>query len=284
MSPAVTVLGHADRPVTIERGATGAVVTKRYAAGAGFPVFADMTALWASPFGGGGRMPEPRSFDLSTGELRMSFVPGEPLGSRGDLGGTTQHLDGVAGLLAALHGSGAVVGRRRPGRRLLRSVQRKAADLDGLGTEVGATFARVAGAAAALVPEREELVSCHGDFSPRNVLVDASALALIDFDRLQMAGRARDVAYLGAWAWTTMLVAGAEPGWELAGAFGDAYERAGGGTHWRSAEQFHRVTALLRIAHGWSALRAEPDLALAVLHEAARQSRPALRTVGGTRP
>jgi len=40
----------------------------------------------------------------------------------------------------------------------------------------------------------------------RNRMLDApNGLALIDFDRLQMAAPERDISYWGAWTWVTML-------------------------------------------------------------------------------
>jgi aminoglycoside phosphotransferase (APT) family kinase protein len=46
-----------------------------------------------------------------------------------------------------------------------------------------------------------ELVPCHGDFSPQNVLVGPGGFALIDWDKLQLADPARDIAYTRAWCW-----------------------------------------------------------------------------------
>jgi aminoglycoside phosphotransferase (APT) family kinase protein len=120
------------------------------------------------------------------------------------------------------------------------------------------------------MPSATELVISHGDFSPRNVLLTPEGLALIDFDRLQMAAPERDIAYWGAWTWVTMLTTGQQPSWQIADDLALAYNgfRPARPVAEPSASGFYRAVALLRIAHGWSALQAAPQTAALVLGEA----------------
>ena len=122
-----------------------------------------------------------------------------------------------------------------------------------------------------------ELVLSHGDFSPRNVLLTPDGLALIDFDRLQMAAPERDISYWGAWTWVTMLSTGQQPSWRVADDLALAYNtfRPALPDARSTAWAFYRAVALLRIAHGWSALQAAPQTAALVLREALRLLDPA---------
>ena len=78
---------------------------------------------------------------------------------------------------------------------------------------------------AATLPTSTELVLSHGDFSPRNVLLTPDGLALIDFDRLQLAAPERDISYWGAWTWVTMLTTGQQPRWRVGDELALAYNR-----------------------------------------------------------
>jgi len=109
--------------------------------------------------------------------------------------------DVAARLLADLHGSGVVPSRRRTTGKLVRSVQRKAAEAGALVPGLATAFEDAAEQIGRARPADGELVPGHGDFSPRNVLVGPATAALIDFDRLQLADPARDVAYFAAWCW-----------------------------------------------------------------------------------
>ena len=261
---------HGDRPVFAVDTPVGRVVVKRYADDRGAGVFATMTALWSSPFGAGRRpagLPEPLRYVSGERLLVMEHVEGPAAGARGDLGATARVTEEAAGLLAELHGSGVVPTRARDWPRLLRSLARKAAVMH---EPVGVAFARVLADLTALPVPDGALVCAHGDFSPRNLLCSPTGLRLIDFDRAQAADPLRDVAYWGCWAWTTLLLAGSRPSWEIGEAFLDAYagHRSVGPVRARLAA--HRAAGLLRIAHGWSALRTRPDVALEVVEEARR--------------
>ncbi len=261
---------HADRIVQRGNRAGRAVVTKTYRDADAGEVHDAMLALWGSPLGAGRTppgIPEPLGRDGAT--LTMSFVDGNALGVRGNSGSTSAKMPELARLLADLHGSGVTVRRIRSARKLLRSVNRKA---DRVSPALREPFLAALDAAAAAAPTDEDLVVSHGDFSPRNVLVNESGLVLIDFDRLQMAGRGRDVAYLGAWLWVTEMQDGAIPTWDDADAFLSCYAAAGGVTvdSLRDTASFHRSAALLRIAQSWSSLAGRPDQAMAVITEATR--------------
>ncbi len=223
---------HADRPVHIETRGAERVVVKQYVAGGADTVYRQMSALWSSPFGADRRppgMPRPIAVHADREEVDMQFLPGDPIGSRGDLGLSVQLLPEVARLLADLHGSGVQVDRRRNPAALLRSSRRK---VDELGLTAGDVVRSplVAGLArqvvdrlADAIPTSTELVISHGDFSPRNVLLTPDGLALIDFDRLQMAAPERDISYWGAWTWVTLLTTGAQPSWQVADDLALAY-------------------------------------------------------------
>jgi aminoglycoside phosphotransferase (APT) family kinase protein len=206
----------------------------------------------------------------------MQFLPGDPIGSRGDLGLSVQQLPEVARLLADLHSSGVRVDRRRSPAALLRSSHRKVDELDRTGiersgsAEVAQLARRVVERLAAGLPTPTELVLSHGDFSPRNVLLTPNGLALIDFDRLQMAAPERDISYWGAWTWVTMLTTGRQPSWRVGDDLALAYHRFRPAAPEPAPSAFYRAVALLRIAHGWSALQAAPQTAALVLREALR--------------
>jgi len=200
----------------------------------------------------------------------MEWLVGPTLSTRGVLPPADQEA-GSAVLLADLHASGIEVGRRRSARGVVRSLRRKAADL--AGDPLGPSYEAVADRAAERLPAHGELVPTHGDFSPRNLMVTATGLRLIDFDRFQMASPARDVAYWGAWHWSTALLRGTEPSWVAGDEFVATYvaRRPGAARDVHDGLGFHRAAALLRIMHGWSALAARRDAAARILLEADRQ-------------
>jgi aminoglycoside phosphotransferase (APT) family kinase protein len=275
---------HLDRPVRLEVRDGREVVVKTYQRGGSGHVYDDMLALWLSPFGRERRppgLPQPLSYDPATGEVVMARVPGRPLGQRGDLGDSVLRLREVAALLADLHASGAMVRRVRSADRVLASSWRKVADLHAASVGPRADIGAVAVAAAATkvaellggcCPADENLVPGHGDFSPRNVLGDATGLVLIDMDRMQMADPAHDLAYWGAWTWATEAMNNRVPSWEglshlmnsYAGHLGERYPAASG------TLAFHQAAAILRIVHGWSALQNLPSVQCVLLDEAAR--------------
>ena len=276
------VTGHTDRPVRVRVLPSGRrVVLKRYLSADGAEIHQSMLDLWGSGFGArrtpGPGLPEPLGFEARSGELAMSHVSGQPLGTRGGLGLAVERADEVATLLADLHGSGVVVPRVRRRGALLRSAARKSTAHPA--GPVGAAFTAALGAVrdawADGAGEPGELVVCHGDFSPRNVLCPERGLVLIDFDRLQMSHPLRDVAYWSAWLWTTATMAGetsSTEAWRLGDGFLTAYAARSGLDLTRLARELsvHQALGLVRIAHGWSALRSDPESVQRVLAMATR--------------
>jgi aminoglycoside phosphotransferase (APT) family kinase protein len=271
---------HADRLVSAGRFADRDVVVKHYEIADAAAVYADMAALWVSPFGATRTppgMPEPIARDVQT--VTMSAVEGDTLGVRGDPRRTGERVGDLAQLIADFHASSVVVPRSRTASKLLRSLARKR---DGVGDALRADFDRALTAVTAIAPASEELVVSHGDMSPRNVMESPHGLVLIDFDRLQMAGRGRDVAYLGAWMWATSFLDGGHTSWNFADRFAIEYARRAGlaRAELDATAAFHRAAALLRIGQSWSSLAAQPDAARTIVAEA---ERIALREMGVVR-
>jgi len=265
-----TIGTHADRPVLLVEHDGDAAVLKRYERGGAALVHGQMVDLWASGFRAS--MPRPIALVEQGRSVLMSRCDGTPLGSRGDVGDAPRRAREVAELLAALHSCGVVVDRRRGPAELLRSSGRKAAELADIAADVGtrrtaALAGELVAALSAALPPVTGLVVSHGDFSPRNVLATPARLMLIDFDRLQMADPARDLSYWASWIWVTQYQRGATPSWSPGEDVVAHYaaERPDITTTPRSTWAFYRAVSLLRIAHGWSALRADPTMAAGVL-------------------
>ncbi len=268
---------HGDRPVYLVSRDGQTIVVKRYLAGGAQAIHGQMRELWASPFGQGRRppgLPCPMGVDPIRHEVEMQFLAGEAIGSRGDLGRSVQLLPEVARLLADLHASGVRVARRRDPAALVRSGRRKVDELGEPGgghrSAVRILGRQVIDRLAEAMPPAGELVVSHGDFSPRNVLATPSGLALIDFDRLQMCEPQRDISYWGAWTWVALLLSGGRPSWQVADGLAAAYRlaRPAAADPGPASWAFYRAAGLLRIAHGWSALRSAPKITAQVLGEA----------------
>jgi len=240
-------------------------IRKQYRDDPGEGVHASMLALWSPPFGSSrtpAGLPQPLAYDVATRSLDMSVVEGAPLGVRGDVGHLPAHLHDVAALVADLHSSGVVVPRRRTPERLVRSLARKLPD------DPRGLLPRI----AVRAPQGERLCPNHGDFSPRNVVLTTAGPALIDFDRLQMAGPGRDVQYMAAWCWVTSVVNGyrdSSDAWALGDAFEAAYldQRPGAAKDIHSGRTFHRACGLVRIATEWSSMKSDPAAAAVVLDQ-----------------
>jgi tRNA A-37 threonylcarbamoyl transferase component Bud32 len=263
--------GHDDRPVHLLESSGGRCITKRYPPAAGAEVWSNHLALWETSFGhrrSPAGIPEPMSFDPGTGTITMELIDGEPLACRGDLGRSVELARPVARLLADIHRSQLALDKRRSASSIVRSVHRKAFELGD--ASLGDAMFEVARRLNDHRDVVERLVPSHGDFSPRNLLASSEGLRLIDLDRLQLAGRGRDLAYWGAWTWATQLLAGDVPSWEIGDAFITEYALVCPGVlrELEATLPFHRSAALCRIAHGWSALQRRPDLARLVIDEA----------------
>lgn len=269
MSDAVSI--HADRPVEPRVWRGRPAVAKTYNRGGAEDAAHAMRELWSSPFGRS-RLPPglPEPLALVGRSVIMERLEGTAVGRRGALGATEALKVESARLLGDLHGCRVRIPRSRPGARVARSLERKRDSLSDqrIRQAFDSTLALLDTEALS-----GELVVTHGDFSPRNVIATGGGLRLIDFDRLQMAPRARDVTYWGAWAWATMLLAGDAPSWRLGAAFELAYAAHTGVPTFAAAHRAaHRAAALLRITHGWTALRDRPDVAAIVVEEAGRQA------------
>ena len=200
-------VGRPDRETFPMAAADGSdVVVKVYADGRGEATFRNMNILWRSSFGEGRRppgLPRPieylRDRETDGGALVMERLAAPTLLELGTL--RDEHLEFAMQLAADLHRSGVAAPRTRSAKKIVRSVERKAERVMALAPHLGADLARVAAALEEHRGRDAELVPCHGDFSPRNVLVGATRNAVIDWDRLQLADPARDVAYFGTWCW-----------------------------------------------------------------------------------
>ena len=254
------------RPARIEQRDGSTVVVKGYPRTEGAAVHAAMTALWASPLGrgraGGPGMPQPLGFDEYTGELTTAWVPGTPLGEPGRVDGAISRAVVVGTLGPAPHGSGVVVDRVRDRRELARSVGRQVAGTAADPSTPGVVLEAFIEASLAVdrswvvdeAPRR--LVLSHGALTPRRVLAGDRGLVLVDFDRLQMAEPERDLAHWAAWLWVTEGARDVPDTTELLGdlvcGYAAAARRAPAD---RAALEVHLAVCLVRIAHGWAALR-----------------------------
>lgn len=257
--------GHPDRPVELHR-VDGRTIVRKYYARGGEDIFATSAALWDSPFGRSRRPPglaRPLGFDPAAGALDSEHIDGAALATRGTLGSAPERLAEVAALSADLHDSGVRVARDRRASKLLRSLERK----------LGTGHPLLDRLRLAAPHGREELVANHGDFSPRNILMAPDGLRLIDLDRVQAAGRGRDLAYFGAWCWATQWQRGETPSWALANELDAHYLRLRPNVaHAELAPGFYRAAALIRIATGWSAFAGDIAARDALLAEAGRQA------------
>ena len=167
----------------------------------------------------------------------------------------------------------------RDGEAVLRSLDRKVAELPPAWRSV---FAPSIARLAAVPPLERELVTTHGDFAPRNLIDSPEGLKLIDLDRLQLADPARDVAYYGAWIFVTRLAAGARPSWRSGARLAAAYTARRWESDLATTLDFHRIAALVRIAHGWSSLAGDDATVAAIAAEVRRLTAAWVAGRGGT--
>jgi thiamine kinase-like enzyme len=224
-------------------------VGKLYPAGGGADAFRNMRVLWESSFGERRDPPglaRPIDFIASPEVLVMEHLGGRPLVELDHQ--ADEAFRNSVKLLAALHGSGAVltsVPRTAP--RIVKSLRRKQARIMELAPEYAARYRTAVDAVEAAQPGERELVSSHGDFSPRNVLAGQARYALIDWDRLKLADPARDIAFYGAWCWRHTLHAGGARDWSALERFVAAYDWLRPGAAIRERLDFHLAAALLRM-------------------------------------
>ena len=244
--------GRPDRATLALVSRTGLpVVAKLYPSGGGEITYANMQELWRSSFGERRRppgLPQPIEYLPDVGVLIMERLPGRPFVELG--ASDTDIVDEALRLVAALHGCDAEPSKRRNFRRIVRSVRRKADAAAQVAPQFAGSFSEVAEALEAAALEDPELVPCHGDFTPRNVLVGADGLALIDWDRLQRADPARDLAYFGAWCWTWALRQRRPAHWSVLDRVVAKYDSLRPGASIEARLGFHVAAGLMRIAYG----------------------------------
>ena len=240
---------------------------------AGERAFANMSRVWNSRFGVGRQPPglaQPLDFFPDCAALMMERLAGKPLAEFPLRNG--QHFDDSLRLLAELHTCEATPETRRNSRGLLRSATRKAERIAELAPEHAALAHDVLAALTAARVKERELVPSHGDFSPRNVIVGDGRLALMDWDRLQLADPARDVAYFATYDWADALRHGREPDRAPLQRAMNIYETARPGANLKRSLSFHVAAGCLRRAV--SVLELWPDqatLSPAWLHVALRE-------------
>jgi Ser/Thr protein kinase RdoA (MazF antagonist) len=243
--------GRPDRATVLLRSAAGArVVAKLYPSGDGESAYTNLLELWRSSFGESRvppGLPRPLDFVAGAGAVIMERLEGRPLGEFEEPEEAT--LDAAIGLLASLHESDAAPVRCRDGRRIVRSLARKAERIAELAPELAPCFRTLVARLAQMEPDEPALVPCHGDFSPRNVLVGARRLALIDFDRLQRADPARDIAYFGAWYWMRAVRRQQPPDWSALARAVARYDALRVEAAVRERVPFHVAAGLARMAH-----------------------------------
>ena len=227
----------------------GRVVAKFLPPDRGARTFANMTQVWNSSFGQRRTppgLPQPLDFLPDCGALIMERLDGCPLADARSAG--SAQFDASLKLLAELHGSDVLPATRRSSRAVVRSADRKAARIAELSPAHGALAKQVVEAITAARIKERELVPSHGDFSPRNVFVGADRLALIDWDRLQLADPARDVVYFGTYDWADWLRRGRAPNRDALGRAVEVYEAARPGTKLKRALPFYIAASCLRRA------------------------------------
>ncbi len=255
------------------------VVAKFAIGGRGERTLANMIAVWNSSFGQGRvppGLPRPIEYLSECGALLMERLDGRPLAE--DRAAGPDRFDAAVRLLAELHGSDARPEKERGSRAMVRSVERKAARIAELAPAQATLAQEVAAAMAAARVKEAELVPSHGDFSPRNVLVvGPERLALIDWDRLQLADPARDVAYFGTSDWADWLRRGRAPNRDHLERAVDVYQAARPGVRLKRSLSWHVAAGCVRRAA--SVLELWPDQAWL----APAWLRTALRELGTTR-
>jgi Ser/Thr protein kinase RdoA (MazF antagonist) len=266
-----------DRLVVGLRTASGMpAVGKLYPAGGGERAFENMLALWQSSFGERRDPPglaRPIEYLDDVAILVMEHLGGRPLVELEYL--ADEAFERSVELLAALHGCDAILTSvPRSASRIVKSLRRKAARIAELAPEYAAGYRAAVDAVEAARPVDLELVCCHGDFSPRNVLQAPDRHALIDWDRLKRSDPARDVAHYGAWCWLRGLHERQADDWSALDRFAAAYALLRPDSRLEERLDFHLAAALLRMVAARVELwREESYLIPKLIEEAARRVR-----------
>jgi len=244
--------GRPDRVTVPVLTRTGrAAVAKCYPSDRGALAFANMQALWRSSFGERRQppgLPQPIDYLPETGTLIMERLSGRPLAEL-EAADAISIAEAVK-LVAALHDCEARPTKKRDRRRIVREIKRNLATSAEVAPEYAGVLGAVMEALEASDDEDPEIVPCHGDFSPRNVLIGADRVALIDWDRLEWADPARDVTYFGTWCWVWALRRKTRPDWSVLQQVVESYRGLRRITLTEARLGFHVAAGLMRIAHG----------------------------------
>jgi aminoglycoside phosphotransferase (APT) family kinase protein len=225
-----------------------AVIAKVYLDDSGERTFEYMQRLWASPFGAARPSPglaQPLDY---LPDLRISLVErirGKPMAETGFLDPTM--IESAARLLADLHDCGVEPEVRRTWRGIVRSLTRKIQRISELVPEYFSAMDPVMKLLLNGHFKDSELVCAHGDFSARNVLVGGERVALIDWERLQQADPARDVAYFAVWGWRQRIQRGRMPDRTVLSEITSAYEACRPGSRLAKQMPFHIAAGLIRM-------------------------------------
>ena len=172
--------GRPDRSAFPVVSATGCrAIAKLYPKNNGQAAFENMQRLWCSDFGAQRkppRMPKPIEYMPEASILITQRVDGQPLVEFPAIG--TDVLRGSIALLVDLHRSDVQPMTRRTAKKLVRSVQRKAARIAEVAPRYTPAISEVLQALERTKVGDTQLVPSHGDFSPRNILVGSSRLPL----------------------------------------------------------------------------------------------------------
>jgi thiamine kinase-like enzyme len=265
-------IGRPDRvtlPATTDAGA--AIVAKKLPADRAELLFRNMNAVWRSSFGERREppgLPRPLDYIAELNVVIMERLTGRPLAECGD---PQRHFDNAIRLIAELHSSDAQATQRRSARSVVRSARRKTDAIIARFAEHAALAGQVIERLEAVRPKDAELVPSHGDYSPRNVIF-ADRLALIDWERFQMADPARDVAYFATWDWPEQLKRGRSVSNKLLKRATDLYEQHRPGSALHKRIPFHAAAGLTRRAASLVELWPEQSyLVPALLRTALRQ-------------
>ena len=224
-------------------------VAKLFSAGDAESCWKNMLQVWDSSFGKSRQppgLPRPVEYVGGIDALIVERLPGRVLLELGEP--DPNAIEGAMQLAAGLHESDAQPARRRTADRILRSLRRKAERVSAIAPALAPPIRDVLEALESVGAQDGELVPCHGDFSPRNVLVGPERCALIDWDRFQLADPARDVAHFGAWCWVERARRGEPRSWVVLERAVSAYEALRPETRLRERLGFHVAAALVRIA------------------------------------